>query len=329
MEGDKRAVIYAVSGVFTGLELFAVILRIVARRLGQVNWNNDNWFIYLGVFWTLALNIVVIMYTRFGGAGLHEAFVEQTQPQMLIFFEKAIPPLAISWVLASTFPKLAVLQLYVKVFAIKREARITCFVTGLILVGNCVGTIIAALCVCIPLKALWDPSVSGKCININQFYRWARLANVLSDVVVLALPIPHILSLHATKKTKLGLMITFLFGGIGFVAALVTWVEYFKTNAVSDATWAAATILPWSVVEVDISSRFFSTGTASSEGNSWAKTDPQSTVRSNTEDDWVQLIHKKGQNGGTVTEGLKSTIRVEHQLTVQSDVRNQWDSKIV
>lgn len=154
------------------------------------------------------------VYARFGGAGLHEAFVEQTQPQMLIFFEKAIPPLAISWVLASTFPKLAVLQLYVKVFAIKREARITCYVTGLILIGNCVGTIIAALCVCIPLNALWDPSISGQCININQFYRWARLANVLSDVVVLALPIPHILSLHATKKTKLGLMITFLFGGM-------------------------------------------------------------------------------------------------------------------
>lgn len=154
------------------------------------------------------------VYARFGGAGLHEAFVEQTQPQMLIFFEKAIPPLAISWVLASTFPKFAVLQLYVKVFAIKREARITCYVTGLILIGNCVGTIIAALCVCIPLNALWDPSVSGQCININQFYRWARLANVLSDVVVLALPIPHILSLHATKKTKLGLMITFLLGGM-------------------------------------------------------------------------------------------------------------------
>lgn len=60
MEGDRRAVIYAVSGVFTGLELFAVIMRIVARRMGQVNWNNDNWFIYLGVFWTLALNIVII-----------------------------------------------------------------------------------------------------------------------------------------------------------------------------------------------------------------------------------------------------------------------------
>ncbi|KAJ5701628.1 hypothetical protein N7488_009176 [Penicillium malachiteum] len=228
MDGDKRAVIYAVSGVFTGLELLAVILRIVARQIGQVNWNNDNWFIYLGVFWTLALNIVTIMYARYGGAGLHEAFVEQTQPQMLIFFEKAIPPLAISWVLASTFPKLAILQLYVKVFAIKREARIPCYVTGLIIIGN----------------SLWGPSVSGQCININQFYRWARLANVLSDVIVLALPIPHILGLHATKKTKLGLTITFLLGGIGFVAALVTWVEYFKTNGVSDATWGAATILP-------------------------------------------------------------------------------------
>ncbi|KAJ5701629.1 hypothetical protein N7488_009177 [Penicillium malachiteum] len=68
---------------------------------------------------------------------------------------------------------------------------------------------------------------------------------------------------------------------------------------------------------------------ASSEGNSWAKSNPQHTNQSNSEDDWVQLVHKKGQNGGTVTEGSESTIRVDHELTVHSDVRKQWDSDIV
>lgn len=154
------------------------------------------------------------MYVRYGGVGLHQAYVEQTEPEMLIYFAKSIPPLAIVWVLAATFPKLAVLKLYMKLFAIKREARIICYATGVVLIGNCIGTIVAGLCICMPLRYLWDQSIPGHCIQINQYYRWVRLPNVLSDLVILALPVPHILRLQTTRKMKLGLLITFLLGGM-------------------------------------------------------------------------------------------------------------------
>lgn len=36
----------------------------------------------------------------------------------------------------------------------------------------------------------------------------------------------------------------------GFIAAILCWVEYFKTDALSDITWSATTVLTWSTIEV-------------------------------------------------------------------------------
>lgn len=60
IHGDKRAMIYTVAGVFMGLEILAVLLRFFARRMGRVHWKDDDWFIYLGLFWTMTLNILIM-----------------------------------------------------------------------------------------------------------------------------------------------------------------------------------------------------------------------------------------------------------------------------
>ncbi|KAE8423711.1 hypothetical protein BDV36DRAFT_279210 [Aspergillus pseudocaelatus] len=97
--------------------------------------------------------------------------------------------------------------------------------------------------------ALWDTTVSGRCFNLNLLLRWIRLPHILSDVIMLILPISHIIKLQTTRRIKLGLLITFLLGSVGFVFGLVCWVQYFITDAIADKTWSAVDIFIWSVME--------------------------------------------------------------------------------
>ena len=60
LEGDKRSMLYIVVGIFIGLDTIAVVLRFISRRIGRVRWNSDDALVYLGLFFTLAFNILVL-----------------------------------------------------------------------------------------------------------------------------------------------------------------------------------------------------------------------------------------------------------------------------
>lgn len=42
---------------------------------------------------------------------------------------------------------------------------------------------------CVPVKAAWEPEVVGKCINIYGVYVGQAVPNVLTDVIILVLPL--------------------------------------------------------------------------------------------------------------------------------------------
>jgi hypothetical protein len=83
-----------------------------------------------------------------------------------------------------------------------------------LLVANCIGSCIAGFVSCIPLTALWDKSIEGHCINLNAWYRWTRLTNVLGDLIILIIPLPHLVRLQNSIRLKAGLIFTFCLGSV-------------------------------------------------------------------------------------------------------------------
>lgn len=115
---------------------------------------------------------------------------------------------------AVIFPKLSILVLYLRIFT-KQTDRIACWAIGGFMIANCVGTMVAGCFICRPLEFLWDRTIpGGHCININAWYRWSSLMNILTDVTMLVLPLPVIWKIQTTKKVKIGLTITFTTGSM-------------------------------------------------------------------------------------------------------------------
>lgn len=159
---------------------------------------------------------VAVGDVKYGGVGHHIERVVMDNPNTLITWWKfnMIIPLISS--LAVAFPKLSILALYFRIFGSKNQpvSRTICFATGFIIAGTCFANVIVSFFMCRPLAFVWNKSLGGTCIDIMAWWRWCTFPNLVTDVVMLVLPVPHTIKLHVPKKVKLGLTVTFIVGGM-------------------------------------------------------------------------------------------------------------------
>jgi hypothetical protein len=111
--------------------------------------------------------------------------------------------------------KLAICCFYRRLFP-QKPVLIVVGATAAVLIGNSIASTIVILAACKPFSANWGPVEvqATHCINKEALFVWATLPNILTDAVLLAVPIPIVLRLHASNGLKVGLLATFLFGSM-------------------------------------------------------------------------------------------------------------------
>ena len=78
-------------------------------------------------------------------------------------------------------------------------------------------TIVQIICVvvhCIPFKALWDPTIPGHCVNVDDVIVVCSAFNIATDVAILIMPLPELWNLQITTRQKLQITFLFLLGGL-------------------------------------------------------------------------------------------------------------------
>ncbi|OOF91917.1 hypothetical protein ASPCADRAFT_210824 [Aspergillus carbonarius ITEM 5010] len=247
LEQTRQPKLYAILITFTVLSTLAVILRFISRSIGSVGFRRDDVLILVG--WAIFMCFIGIGIGDIvhSGLGLHEARVSEA---MMESWAKYLLGFVYLYLLGTAFPKLSVLSLYLSIFTTQRVPRIICYVTGTLIICNVIAFAGATSALCIPLRAFWDPKVHGHCFDVNNLLRYLRFVNIVSDVVVLCFPIPHVIHLQAPKRLKVGLFITCAMGSCGLVASIISLFEFFTTNATTDNTWTGALLVIWAAVEI-------------------------------------------------------------------------------
>lgn len=106
------------------------------------------------------------------------------------------------------------LLLYISIFRV-RSFRIAAYVATAVSVCWFVSVFLEEMLLCRPLAFNWDPSIKGgRCANRPAAYLAAGIINLLTDIMVLCLPVPMVWKLQLPTRKKLGLSIVF---GVGFV----------------------------------------------------------------------------------------------------------------
>ena len=117
------------------------------------------------------------------------------------------------WLATAAATKASLLLLYYRLFSPSRRFRLAIYnVTAIVFCQWFILTLVTIF-QCRPVAAFWDPTIQGaECIDLPHFAVVSCVLNLLTDVLILCLPIPMVWGLNTTKAQKVTLTGIFLLG---------------------------------------------------------------------------------------------------------------------
>ncbi|KAJ5753262.1 hypothetical protein N7520_010179 [Penicillium odoratum] len=197
-------------------------------------------YVYSGFLFAQNTNHGRMKVVKQGGVGYHLAYVMRT-PQKLVILQEYV----VSWspwkveILQSLqgryaneildFPftvspeKLSILLFYLRIFTLRiftlRTFRIFAYIVGTVVLSHAIGVLFAAVFHCLPIAYTWDTSITGTCFYQQRFYRWVSPPNIMTEVLLLVMPLPYVWKLQSSLGHKLALTGISLLGSLGLCQA--------------------------------------------------------------------------------------------------------------
>jgi hypothetical protein len=206
------------------------------------------------------------------GIGYHAEYIEATNPALLTRFFKFLVPILIVYETTVNLAKLSIILFYRRLFP-QRSVFWILVATAFILIGTAVGCLIASLLACRPFASNWgSPTEQAKnCFDREAFFIWLSFPNLVTDVIMLVLPMPIMWKLNAPLGIRIGLMATFAVSALyvhtwrifrsiamltlrtrGLAASIVRFVTFTSSNYLSDIPYVAVDLLSWTLAEPGI-----------------------------------------------------------------------------
>jgi hypothetical protein len=144
--------------------------------------------------------------------------------------------LQVNWVSAffvcgcQVLARLSVIMLYYRLFSVRRRLTYGLIALGVISICWVIQMYIGTIFVCLPVKAAFDATVKGKCVNAQLAYVITNCIDTALDLALLILPIPVIMKMTLPMTEKIGIAATFLAGGMVIATGLVRIVMATRTD---------------------------------------------------------------------------------------------------
>ncbi|SPJ79968.1 related to integral membrane protein [Fusarium torulosum] len=235
-QADRSRELATTTTVVLVLSAIFVALRLWARHI-RIGYGLDDW-----------LTVVALIFVFITGAlnyGSKHAKVVSTEDQIIFF--KLLLAFENIYVTAVMLVKLALLQMYLRIFPSRRFRQISAVIAAVV-VGWWIS--ICAVCIfqCNPIKRAWLPWIDGTCINLKASFIGNAIPNIATDVAILCMPVRQILKLQVNLAQKLSLMVIFLLGSFVLFASIYRFTTIMQFDP-ADTTWTLATACTWCVVE--------------------------------------------------------------------------------
>ncbi|KAI0099587.1 hypothetical protein GGR51DRAFT_535096 [Nemania sp. FL0031] len=237
-------------GAFTALEAIAFALRVWARSLTMKKYDAGDYLVIAALVGQIVASGVAIAIVKTAGVGYHVEYLLETNPKLVTNFLKYLLVISTWYAATESLAKIAICLLYKQLFP-QRHIRIVVNITIAVLVVASIAGGSAVLFGCTPFEAHWGtPEEQAQhCIDTEALYIWGSFPNIITDVVMLIIPLPVVIKLHASPGLRFGLIITFLFGSIGLVTSVIRFVVFYNRNLFLDPTYNSVELTIWTVCE--------------------------------------------------------------------------------
>lgn len=214
--------------------------------MAEIKYRADDWFIIVGLFFTLGVVITSLLGIRYG-AGRHVILVKDPAG-----FAKLLISAEVIWGFAITAVKVSILSLYHRIFSFNnRTFTIMVWTVGVFVVCYCTIQSFAAIFNCHPIQSNWNPYIKHHCGSVLVGSTTISALNVLIDFIILVMPMPILYSLHRPLGEKVSLMGIFLLGGLVCFASLYRCIVVHQISY-TDPTYSDVRVDIWTIVELCI-----------------------------------------------------------------------------
>ncbi|KAI0107450.1 hypothetical protein GGR51DRAFT_570835 [Nemania sp. FL0031] len=221
------SILGAVSTVF-------ISLRLLSRRetFGRFRFDGSDWFILVSWIFFLAYDVGFAVTTAYG-SGHHIIFAANLRMlQVFSIFSEA------TYALSMGFLKLSILSLYGSIFPSRRFHYCLWAVATFTLFWT-VASVVGAIIQCLPIEYGWDKTIQGgRCWGYGALALAVCALNILSDFIILGLPVPLVLKLHVTAQKKRLIILTFAIGSSACIISIVR-LPFLLQVGTLDGSWTA------------------------------------------------------------------------------------------
>ncbi|KAI0972146.1 hypothetical protein F4678DRAFT_472144 [Xylaria arbuscula] len=225
--------IYACSIVTSVASAAVILFRLWARRLahGGIFLDISDWLLVAAWVFFIAALASFSLAARYG-LGRHFMFITNVR----LFYIWSVL-LEVFYYLCIGSIKLSILSFYGTIFTVK-QFRPYLWTMALIVIAWCIASVVVSIAQCLPFQFGWDKTISGGvCINYGLLVLSAGIINVITDFIILCLPIPLILRLHISSQKKYLLIFTFASGSSACIVSIVRLAFSLVVSSTSDPSW--------------------------------------------------------------------------------------------
>lgn len=110
--------------------------------------------------------------------------------------------------------KTSILLLYLRVFVPQQRTKIAYNIYAVILAnfGLYFSQMVVTILACTPREKIWNPMTPGHCLNLNLSQEFSAAFNIVSDFIILVLPLHAIWHLQMPRERKFQVSAVFGFG---------------------------------------------------------------------------------------------------------------------
>ncbi|KAI9370026.1 hypothetical protein BJX61DRAFT_545024 [Aspergillus egyptiacus] len=208
----------ALAAVGLGISTVCVMIRLytkvwIVRKL----WWDD---LCISVAWGFAAAGQALIINAYAHAWLGIHLWDLT-PHMRTGYRKTALAFWVIFTAGLAFTKFALLMLYGTLFRSTGLRTFILSLTAATIAAYTIAFALALLFVCRPIRQAWDGSIPGSCYERGNIHVATTIANLISDIILILIPIPMVRELRLPTLQKIGVMLMFGVGSLTIIISMI------------------------------------------------------------------------------------------------------------
>ncbi|GAB1202339.1 hypothetical protein APSETT445_000951 [Aspergillus pseudonomiae] len=148
--------------------------------------------------------------------------------------------------------KVSLLWIMTRVFSPFRKAVTFIYIFLGIMLAYYIPAVIVKIRICDPISKFWTPDQPGSCLNQRAIIMADAVVSVVSDLIILLVPLPLTLGLQLPTKKKMRVMGILGAGGLAVASSIIRLILIVYTGQSKDGTMAFMRINMFGNAEIAI-----------------------------------------------------------------------------